>query len=137
MAKIYKPLFLLVYQKVHIRIFYNQYFSENLEPEWTSLTGDKCYRIYDFSNANLSDYTLEKWENYYETEHPEGGYESLYQVDGNKLTIFELDWDRWVGTYVIHGDELIYTYKYQNWSAATETMTEEYPEVYVSKFKRR
>lgn len=56
---------------------------------------------------------------------------------GSSLTIYELDWDRWVGSFNIDGDELTFTYKYQDWNSSTETLHHEYPEVYISKFKKQ
>ncbi len=55
-------------------------------------------------------------------------------LSGNNLTIMESDLDRWVGTVTVKGNEMIFTYKYQNWNYDKQTMISESKETYTSKF---
>ena len=38
----------------------------------------------------------------------------------------ESDLDRWVGTIIIEGDVMTFSYTYQNWNADRKTMTEKF-----------
>lgn len=60
-----------------------------------------------------------------------------WKLSGNQLTVMESDLDRYIGTIAVNGNELTFTYKYQNWNYDSGTMTEESKETYVSKFQKK
>ena len=55
-------------------------------------------------------------------------------LSGNNLTVMEGDLDRWVGTVTIKGNEMTFTYKYQDWNYDKQIMVSESKETYTSKF---
>lgn len=67
---------------------------------------------------------------------PEDGWSS-WILKGNELTVMECDLDRWIGIITVNGNEMTFTYKYQNWHYDSGTMTEESKETYVSTFKKK
>ena len=105
-------------------IFFDQIFKSDLNG---GTTAKKCFIIYGGANKTneLKNYNISDWDD------DEG-----YLLDGNKLTIFESDWDRWIGTISISGDIMTYSFKYQDWNWTSGTMTEEEPFDYICKFQR-
>lgn len=59
-----------------------------------------------------------------------------WDLKGNNLTVREPDLDRYVGTITVNGNEMTFTYKYQNWNYDSGTMTSE-SGTYVSKFIKK
>lgn len=110
-------------------IFFDSQFTSNDK----KFSGKKCFIVYG-SDSNLNEYTVSKWDSMIDTYDDE--FEPIYQLEGNKLTIMECDLDRYVGTITQDGDELTFTYKYQDWNYDDWKMVSESKETYVSKFKR-
>lgn len=117
-------------------IFFDGYFKS--EDKLTSaLAGKKCFDVHGDAADDLSEYTELKWNQMVEWYGDEQEFEPIYQVSGNTLSIIECDLDRYVGTFSVSGDELVFTYKYQNWKYETGVMVDESEETYVSKFVRK
>lgn len=62
---------------------------------------------------------------------------SSWSLKEDNLTIMESDLDRWIGKIKINGNEMTFTYKYQNWNYDSGTMTEEDPITYISVFSKQ
>lgn len=97
------------------------------------ISGKKCFVV--DNNDNLSQYTEAKWDDMVSWDEGSQEFEEVYTLTGNKLTVMECDLDRYVGTISIKGNEMIYTYKYQNWNYDKKTMTSESKQ-YVAKFHK-
>lgn len=65
-------------------------------------------------------------------------FDELYTLGGNKLSIFECDYDRYLGTISIEGNIMTFTYMYQNWRYIDNThqVLEEESGPYTVKFKK-
>lgn len=106
-------------------IFFDQTFKSDING---GTTAKKCFLVYGGANNTneLKNYTVSDWDDEYEG----------YILEGNKLTVFESDWDRWIGTISISGNIMTYSFKYQDWNWTSGTMTEEEPYDYVAKFQK-
>ena len=106
----------------HIKFFSNDYVEEEDVPE---VTGKNCYINWKdgWRREGSQEYTLEEMKN---LPNPGEDNDIAYTVNGNVLSIMESDLDRWVGTIVIEGDVMTFSYTYQNWNADRKTMTEEF-----------
>lgn len=98
------------------------------------ISGNKCFIVYDGENVN--DYTISAWDNAVEWYEGDQEFEPVYTLKGKNLTIMECDLDRYVGTIAINGNEMTFTYKYQNWNYDSGTMTSE-SKTYVSTFRKK
>lgn len=99
------------------------FFNGNGKTDDNLLSGKKCFILY--GSENPKGYTESSWE--------EG--DDLYTLNQNKLTVFESDLDRFVGTVTIKDGEMTFTYKYQNWNYDLGQMTGESKQ-YTSKFRK-
>ena len=106
----------------HIKFFSDDYVGEEDVPE---VTGKNCYINWIDGQARQGSqkYTLEELKN---LPNPGEDNGTAYTVNGNVLTIMESDLDRWVGTIIIEGDVMTFSYTYQNWNADRKTMTEKF-----------
>lgn len=118
-------------------VFFNSTFTSSDQ----KISGKKCF-VERFGSRDLQkdeidkllkELTVSKWDSEVEgvDEYQDFGW--TYNLNGKSLTIEECDLDRYVGSISINGDELTYTYTYQNWNYDDNSMTEE-SETYVSKF---
>lgn len=60
-----------------------------------------------------------------------------YYWSGDSLTLVASDFDRWIGTFTINGDEATYNYRYENWRSlgnGQSELTERELNRYESKF---
>ena len=94
------------------------------------IQNNKCFIDYwgdgfDTGSGNINNPTESDWDS-------EEGCKWL--LNGNNLTVMESDLDRWVGTVTVKGNEMIFTYKYQDWNYDKQTMISESKETYTSKF---
>lgn len=94
------------------------------------IQNNKCFIDYwgngfDTGSGNKNNPTESDWDS-------EEGCKWL--LSGNNLTVMESDLDRWVGTVTIKGNEMTFTYKYQDWNYDKQTMVSESKETYTSKF---
>lgn len=103
------------------------------------LKGDKCFIGYNGS-FEIYNPDTDRWETVTNpTENQwgdEDGEGDKWYLKGNVLTVVESDLDRYVGTINVNGNEMTFTYKYQNWNYDSGTMTSE-SETYVSKFRKK
>lgn len=88
------------------------------------LSGKKCFILYD-PDDDPKNFPESNWE--------EG--DDLYTLNGNNLTLFESDLDRFIGTITIKDGEMTFTYKYQDWKYDLGQMVSE-SEERTSKFRK-
>ena len=102
----------------HIKFFSDDYVD-------VEVPGKHCYInwIDGWARLGSQKYTLEELKN---LPNPGKDNDTAYTVNGNVLTIMESDLDRWVGTIIIEGDVMTFSYTYQNWNADRKTMTEKF-----------
>lgn len=100
----------------HIKFFSDDYVD-------VEVTGKHCYINWIDGWAReregSQEYTLEELKN---LPHPSEDNNRAYTVNGNRLTIMESDLDRWVGTIIIEGDVMTFSYTYQNWNFDRKTL---------------
>lgn len=63
---------------------------------------------------------------------PEDG--DRWLLNDHNFTVMESDLDRWIGTVTIKGNEMTFTYKYQDWNYDKNAMVSESKYTYTSKF---
>lgn len=103
------------------------------------LNGDKCFIGYQgvFEVYNKA---TDRWEKVADPTESQWGDEDgegdTWSLKGNTLTIMEADLDRYVGIIEVSNNEMIFTYKYQNWNYDTGTLTSE-SDTYISKFRKK
>lgn len=99
------------------------------------ISGKKCFIVDAQESDNLTNYTELAWNRDVDVTHSTQEFPEVYNLSGNNLTIMECDLDRFVGTISINGNEMTYTYKYQNWQYSTGLITSE-SKVYTSRFRK-
>lgn len=102
----------------HIKFFSDDYVD-------VEVTGKHCYInwIDGWAREGSQEYTLEELK---KLPHPREDNGTAYTVNGNVLTIMESDLDRWVGTIIIEGDVMTFSYTYENWNFDRKTITEKF-----------
>lgn len=87
------------------------------------LAGNKAFIEY-WGGSAIFGYTEANWD----SEEDE-----TWTLKGDNLTIMESDLDRYVGTISVNGNEMTYSYKYEDWNGS------KYVEFgpYVSKFVKK
>lgn len=105
-------------------VFFGNYFTSDING---GETAQKCIITYvgDEDINVLKNYTVSNWE----------GFGDGYILKGNNLTLFEGDWDRWIGTISINGDVMTFKFIYQDW-IYDDTMKDQEPYDYVAKFQK-
>jgi len=122
------------------------------EAQWNkggTLKGKKCIHMSYEHNSYSENYggdpmnpnpTESDWDDGIVDPFGDGNYsfDELYTLSGNKLSIFECDYDRYLGTISIEGNIMTFTYMYQNWRCIDNThqVLEEESGPYTVKFKK-
>lgn len=96
--------------------FFEGEFDESALNKGGTLKGRKCMIGWHGSfYGDIKNPTEADWDK--DVESYDGTYEfdELYTLNGNTLSIFECDYDRWIGTISVENGIMTFTYKYQNW----------------------
>ena len=117
------------------------------EAQWNkggTLKGKKCIHMSYGHNSYEENYgvdpnpTESDWDSHIIKVQGSYNFDDLYILSGNKLSIFECDYDRYLGTISIEGNIMTFTYMYQNWRCIDNThqVLEEESGPYTVKFKK-
>lgn len=107
--------------------FFDSEYVEPYDPNYPQVVFGKNYYI-NWVNGwhrldNYTEYTLEEMMSMTEDDFV---WCDAYAVEGNTLTLYDSDLDRYIGIIVIEGNTMTYSYIYQNWNADSEAITEEF-----------
>lgn len=122
--------------------FFEGEFDESRYNEGGTLKGKKCMigwgGSFELGEESVTDPTEAQWDEFVRY-YGDGEFFELYTLSNNSLSIFECDYDRWIGTITMEGDIMTFTFMYQDWiwyaTDRQEFVKETGP--YVSVFQKR